>query len=467
MKTASLFLPLACLALAGTAAAAPASDADLGILPRPAHVRLTGGTNCPRADVVLRELRRVDPAVREIVAGRWNALGVREAPTALDAAVRVTSDSLRGNGDSEAYALHVAPREVRISKRSAAGEFYAFATLAQLARKTGGVWRLPCVAIEDAPALKWRVLSDDVSRGPLPPMRYFKERIRTIAAFKMNGYSPYMEHVFVDPKHPLPAPLDGITASELRELDAYARRFHVAFMPEQQTFAHMHETLRWERYAGNAELPHGYLIAPAEPSGETYVRDLITDELAAVPDAPFFHIGSDEPSDLGRGKSAAMVGTFGEGQVYTKHVVDTANFVLSHSRARPMIWDDALARHPELFSVLPKPLVFVTWHYGDEPTYRPFIDRIAKGGFDQMIAPGALNWNEIYPNVTDAVTNIGRFVGEGKDAHVLGLFQTVWHDDGETLFEATWYPVLFAAAGAWESGATEARRFARDFPAAF
>ena len=70
---------------------------------------------------------------------------------------------------------------------------------------------MPCVRIADRPALRWRVLSDDVSRGPLPTMRYFEERIRTIAAFKMNGYSPYMEHVFVSPTDPLPAPLDGIT----------------------------------------------------------------------------------------------------------------------------------------------------------------------------------------------------------------------------------------------------------------
>ena len=72
--------------------------------------------------------------------------------------------------------------------------------------------------IDDRPALRWRILSDDVSRGPLPTMRYFKERIRTIAAFKMNGYSPYMEHVFASPTDPLPAPPDGITPAQLREL---------------------------------------------------------------------------------------------------------------------------------------------------------------------------------------------------------------------------------------------------------
>jgi hypothetical protein len=180
-----------------------------------------------------------------------------------------------------------------------------------------------------------------------------------------------------------------------------------------------------------------------------------------------FHIGSDEPLDLGRGAAKALVEASGEGPVYTKHVVDVAKYVIAHSKARPLIWDDAVTRHPELFKLLPKSLVFVNWHYGREPTYAPYIERIAKAGFEQMVAPGALNWNEIYPDLDQALPNIGRFAGDGKRAHVLGLFQTVWHDDGETLFEATWYPVLYAATSAWESADVDLARFRRDFPRAF
>jgi hypothetical protein len=452
----------------GATLAASGGVADLGLLPRPARVEIVAGCVGPRADDVAREVARVgDGGEREIVAERWSALGLRASSG--PSGVHVWTPTFRSGGDAESYVLDVSATEVSIASHGPAGRFYGFVTLAQLARKTGGVWRIPCVRIVDAPALRWRILSDDVSRGPLPTMRYFKERIRTIAAFKMNGYSPYMEHVFVDPRHPLAAPLDGITPPQLRELALYAARFHVAFVPEQQTFAHMHGVLRWEEDAALAELPHGYLISPANPAGEAYVRDLIDDELAALPSPPpFFHIGSDEPSDLGRGRSKALVDAAGEGSVFTKHVVETAKHVIARSpQTRPMIWDDAIVRHPELFAQLPKQLVFVNWHYGSEPSYLPYIRRIASGGFEQMVAPGALNWNEIYPDLDQASTNIGRFVGEGKGAHVLGLFQTVWHDDGETLFEATWFPVLYAAASAWESGDVDAARFARDFPFAF
>jgi hexosaminidase len=456
------------VAVAGPRTAAGAGDAAaLHLIPSPMRVERLPGCSLD-APAVLAQVDRLaaNAPERELIDERWKALGIVAAASA-PGRLLVRSAAAQAGIKAQAYVLDVDARGIGISGSGRPGTFYAWMTLAQLPVRAGGGWNVPCVHVEDRPALAWRVLSDDVSRGPLPTMRYFEERIRTIAAFKMNGYSPYMEHVFIDPKHPLPAPLDGVTPAQLRELDVYARRFGVALIPEQQTFAHMHETLRWERYSALAETPHGWLLAPADPAGEAYVRDLIGDELAAVPSPPFFHIGSDEPLDLGRGRSAALVAAKGGGAVFTQHVVETARFVLTHSHARPMIWDDAVSRHPEMFSALPKQLVFVNWHYGTERTYEPYIARIANAGFEQMVAPGALNWNEIYPDLDAAFVNIDRFVSEGKAAHVLGLFQTVWHDDGETLYEATWYPVLYAAASAWESAPVPRERFAADFSAAF
>jgi hexosaminidase len=440
--------------------------AALHLLPRPQSVRVVGACSGASPESVLAALSASgEPGGIALVRERWSALGIVARRGNASVAERRLAASART--PIGAYDLAIDARGATLSSATREGIFDAYATLAQLPIRDGARFHLPCVAIADAPALRWRILSDDVSRGPLPTMRYFQERIRTIASFKYNGYSPYMEHVFVDPAHPLPAPLDGLTPTELRRLATYARRFHVAFIPEQQTFAHMHETLKYERYADLAELPHGYLLSPADPRSQTYARDLIASELAVVPHPPFFHIGSDEPSDLGRGRSKTQVAELGDGPVYARHVIDTANFVIARGGGRPMIWDDALAKHPELFGTVPKSLVFINWHYGSDATYQPYIDRIARGGFDQMVAPGALNWNEIYPDLDAAFRNIDRFVTEGKRSHVLGLFQTVWHDDGETLFEATWVPVVYAGASAWEARSIDRARFTTDFAHVF
>jgi hypothetical protein len=297
-------------------------------------------------------------------------------------------------------------------------------------------------------------------------MRYFEERIQTIAAFKMNGYSPYMEHVFVSPTDPLPAPLDGITPAQLRELTAYARRFHVTLIPEQQSFAHMHNTLRVEQYAGAAELPHGFLLSPNVALSFDYLSRVVTQELAAVGRPPFFHIGSDETATLGLGQTQAYVAARGRSQAYADHIT-AMNRLIAPSGARIMLWDDGIEADPNILTMIPKNGVIVNWHYGTEATFEPYIQTIARGGFEQMVAPGASNWNEIFPNVGRALPNERRFIDEGKAARVLGLFQTVWHDDGETLYEATWYPVVYAAASAWQTDDVTPERFASDFSQAF
>ncbi|MBV9277576.1 MAG: hypothetical protein JOZ97_04990, partial [Candidatus Eremiobacteraeota bacterium] len=234
------------LTMLGAPLAATAQTESLRLIPQPQTIQRLPCSNALDLTRPLRVARAFDPAALQEINDRWHALGLRgltHSGGSPDIIVR------RAPLAPQAYVLvavkrrNVASGRAVIVAGSAAGAFYGAMTLAQLPQRVNAHWQLPCVAIHDEPALKWRILSDDVSRGPLPTMRYFKERIRTIAAFKMNGYSPYMEHFFLDPRNPLPAPLDGITPAQLRELAIYSKRFHVTFIPEQQTFAHMHNTL--------------------------------------------------------------------------------------------------------------------------------------------------------------------------------------------------------------------------------
>ena len=222
-------------------------------------------------------------------------------------------------------------------------------------------------------------------------------------------------------------------------------------IPEQQTFAHMHNTLRIEQYASAAEFPHGFLLASGNTLAADYLKRIIGQELTAVPNPPFFHIGSDETATLGEGTSAAYVNANGgRSAVYAQHINDM-NALIAPSGARVMLWDDGIEADPSIMKLLPHNAVIVNWHYDALKTFMPFIQTIAGGGFEQMVAPGANNWSRIFPSFGNALPNASQFIADGKSAHVLGLFDTVWNDDGETLFEATWYPVLYAAADAWST----------------
>jgi len=435
----------------------------LHLLPQPARVE---SLPCHGHTFELRSVAGdFDPGAREELDERWGALGLGTLRVVFMGKASIAA-SRDPSLPPQAYRLTVRDGLARIESSDAAGAFYGAMTLAQLPQRDGHAWTMPCVRIEDRPALRWRVLSDDVSRGPLPTMQYFRERIRTIAAFKMNGYSPYMEHVFIAPSDPLPAPLDGITPAQLRELTAYAANFHVTLIPQQQTFAHMHGTLRLERYASAAEFPHGFLLSPAVPLSSEYLARVIDAELQAVGRPPFFHIGSDETATLGLGSTAEYVAKRGLAGAFADHVA-AMNRLIAPSGARVMLWDDAIEKDASIEPMLPKNAVIVNWHYGADTDFAPYIAKVARGGFDQMVAPGAGNWNDIFPAVSIAIPNEQRFVNAGKSANVLGMFETVWHDDGETLYEATWFPVIYAAAAAWQRGDADPNEVAADFPATF
>ncbi len=466
------FLVAVFVLLAGVAAgaipvaAATADPQPPALVPRPASVE-PAACEAPRSlDRPLRFHGSADHAGFELLRERWVALGI-PAPayaspvaSALDVFVYTNPGKL-SFPDPHGYRLSVRSNLISIFPGDAEASFDAMMTLAQLPERRGGHWVLPCVEIVDTPKLRWRIVSDDVSRGPFPTMRYAKERIRTLATLKINGWSPYMEQVVVDPRYPFVAWPNGWTPAQLHELAVYARRFHVTLIPEQQTFAHMHETLKWEQLAPQAELPHGYLLAESDPATYQYLEPLVKSVVAATQPVPFVHLGSDEPIDLGRGRTPRTA------QVFADHVKRVASF-LPPGRTRPMIWDDAIQQDRSILELIPKNTVVVTFHYGAEKTYKPYIDTIASAGFAQMVSPGAANWNEIYPDLGTAYANVGGFVGEAKGVRgMLGMFMTVWHDDGETLFEATWPSVAYAAATAWQQGPVDDATWHRTFARAF
>src|SRR5579872_2666457 len=434
----------------------PAAAFDYtSLVPQPRHVATSKCGSDHRYTQPLRLPPQFDSGARTVIDERWKALGIPETrlATPADVTVRIVPARVR-----ERYGLRVSSDgRVLITAGDTEGVFDAGMTLAQLARSVPGGFTLPCVQIEDAPALRWRIVADDVSRGPLPTMHYFKERIRGLAALKINGYSPYMEHVFADAAHPLVAPADPITPAQLRELRDYAARFHVALIPEQQTLAHMHNTLRWEENGALSTPPHAWLLSPSNEGTYAYLTPLLREIGAAAGNVPFFHLGSDEPLEL---RSADVA------KVFAAHVARVEAIVRPFG-ARPMIWDDAIQQNPSILNVIPKDTVVVDFHYGREKSFTGYIGRVASAGFDQMVSPGANNWNEIFPRLDLAFDNIARFVADGRNAHVLGMFMTVWHDDGESLYEATWYPLAFAAASAWQSRDVDRTRFAAAFAAEF
>ena len=201
----------------------------------------------------------------------------------------------------------------------------------QLIRGSGKDSVLLVPTLRDWPAMAHRGLSDDWSRGPLPNMEFLKREIRTLAAYKINIFSPYFEHTFAYEASPVAAfPGGAMTPDEARELVAYAAQYHITVIPEQESFGHLHHLLKFEQFSALGETPHGSVLAP----GEAATLPLISSwfgELAKVFPAPYAHIGADETFELGLGKTRDASQAAGSGRGL--HRLPQADS--RHARAQP------------------------------------------------------------------------------------------------------------------------------------
>jgi hexosaminidase len=366
----------------------------------------------------------------------------------------------------EGYLLTVRRQQVVVAGKTAAGTFYGLQTLKQMVRGEGANAVVLAFNIADWPMMRWRGVSDDISRGPVPTLEYIKRQIRTEAYFKLNMHSFYMEHTFASESHPLIGPAGGsLTPAEIRELVAYARRYHVELVPEQQTFGHLHKALRLEKYAELAETPYGDVLSPQQEGTYKLIADWYK-ELDQLFPGEFFHIGADETFELGEGQSRDAARTRGVGAVYFDHL-NRVRDVLRPYKRRLMFWGDIALRHPELIGNVPKDMIVMNWQYGARDDFSASIKPFKDAGLEQFVCPGASNWNQIFPNIDGASKNIVNFVSQGQQAGAIGMMNTTWDDDGESLYEMTWYPLVLGAAASWQAGAVNLERFDRSFDWAF
>src|SRR5439155_1888161 len=114
--------------------------------------------------------------------------------------------ALAGSARDEGYVIISEGSHLTIIGATSAGIFYGAQTAKQLVDGNGTSATLHRVRIRDWPAMRYRGLHDDLSRGPVPTLDFQKKQIRTFAAYKINVYSPYFEQTLTYATNPLAAP---------------------------------------------------------------------------------------------------------------------------------------------------------------------------------------------------------------------------------------------------------------------
>ncbi len=372
---------------------------------------------------------------------------------------------------AEGYTITAGSNSLALAATSSAGLFYAAQTLKQLIEHDGSAAILHAATIADWPAMKYRGLHDDLSRGPVPTLAFQKHLIRQLAAYKVNVYSPYFENTQQYASSPLLAPPGGsISPADAKEISAYAARYHITVIPEQEAFGHLRHSLIWEQYQSVAETPHGAVLTPTAPGSIPLIQQWFG-ELAQDYPGPFLHIGADETTDLGYGATRTDVDARGLPTVYLDFLQQIVK-ALAPLHRRILFWGDVAQGSPALLRALPQSFkdqtIAVAWGYSPSPTgFAKILKPYTEAGIETWVAPSINNYRQVYPNQAEMLEDIQQFTRDGQRYGATGQLNTLWNDDGESLADQNWYGIVFGATAAWQPGESSIPAFEQSFAQVF
>lgn len=319
----------------------------------------------------------------------------------------------------EAYRLTVKRRRVVIEATTAHGVWNARQTLAQLQEADG---RLPRCIITDWPSFRVRGFMQDVGRSFIP-LEELKREIDNLAKFKLNVFHWHLTEnqawrleIKAFPQLTAASSMTRqpgcfYTQEEVRELEAFCRERHVTLIPEIDLPGH---SAAFERAMG---------FGMQSPEGKAALQRIF-DEVCALFEGPYVHVGTDEVRFSDPELVPAIVA----------HIRSLGKKVIS--------WNPGWRYGPGEIDMTQ------LWSYrGQEQAGIPAID----------CRLHYINHFDLFGDLVALYTSTICRVAEGSD-DIAGSIVALWndrplHDDRQRLLQNNFYPSAIAlAARAWQGG---------------
>ena len=410
---------------------------------------------------------KAQPGLISFVLAGVSGFPFREAPlksrnTGGEAPLRSRNTGVGDLGD-EGYQLRVDHSGVTATATTETGLYYASRTIAQLA---AGRTQLPGIVIRDWPALRWRGIQYDISRGQMPKLDALKRLMRVAAEAKTNTFELYIEHVFHWRRHPDIAPPEALTAEDARKLCDLGDRFHTEVHPMMQTFGHFYNIGTKPQYK-QFMVPDGGTVDIRKPDAVAFVMDLIDEICEAFP-GKFLNVDITEINDAAFKETGMTQQQLTELTLqYALKIRDTA----ARRGKRLMIVQGPLGAEGTLTGLgsvverLPKD-VLITSYYTAEfySSWEKDFPRLKQLGLEFLAQPWIDSHGHIMPYVGHAMDFSDITISRGLQHGAVGSVTCDWGDDGHYhLPGMTWYPFLYHAASAWTGAKLDRAYFDKAF----
>ncbi|MBN2151199.1 MAG: family 20 glycosylhydrolase [Candidatus Lokiarchaeota archaeon] len=373
-----------------------------------------------------------------------------EANGTRDLAAKIGKDTkVQG---AEGYYLEVLDDAIVIAANEPAGLFYGVQLLYQLLVEDGTRLLVPRVRVEDHPKMAVRGLSQDISRGQSPSVEAVKRHIKAMSRFRLNMYQFYIEDMFAFTKYPqIGAGRGPLTAAAVKEIDEFARQYHVEIVPIFQNLSHMENMLLDPEIKELGEYPGAGSLDLSNPKIYDFLRDLFA-EIAPAFSSKRFHVGCDESWDVGTYKARGFIEQKGMGKALLDHYLWVIAELKKHGKETFFLYHDISFKYDEVLRGLPKEnAVMVFWEYSVKDDW-PDIDRIASFNVPFVVSSSVLSWMAPFPDLTRAFLSNRKLIDNGLRKGAIGQINSAWGDCGQENFHENNLPCFcYSSAYSWNN----------------
>ena len=355
---------------------------------------------------------------------------------------------------------------IRLEASDDAGFFYGMQSVCQLLREPAAV---PCLKIQDQPALVERGYMLDISRNKIPTMKTMKEMVCSLAILRYNSLQLYMEHTYAFSAHErVWAEYSPFTSEEIMELDSFCHEHFIELVPNLNSFGHLERWLRHTEYRDLAECDPPYIfpstgrpmqgvLQPGRKALE--FMDSLYREFLPNFTSRKLNIGCDETVELGKGKSAALCKKKGVTQVYVDFLSQLTKKAAAYG-FQVEFWGDIILKQPEFIAKLPKGITALAWGYEYNHPFKEQSEHFRAAGVEYLVCPGTSTWLTILGRTTNMLECIRNAMYYGSKNGARGLLMTDWGDCGHhQYYPVSWPGMAMGGGAAWnaDSKVTEQR----------
>jgi hexosaminidase len=307
--------------------------ADINIIPRPNNIKaMDGNFVLSPATIILYDGEEAKSVAQylsnylSVPIGTKLEIGAFADKENPEGNLLITTEGKPIKVDVENYQLSVSPKSIVLKAQSRKGLFYAVQSLLQLMpaevfaheKQHMDEWVVPCLEIDDSPAMPWRGYMLDVSRHFFPKETILRQ-IDLLALYKINRFHLHLtddQGWRVEIKKYPELTVTGAwqildngskqggfyTQQDLREIVEYAEQREVIIIPEIDMPGHSlaaiaaYPELSCRGVPVSVRTKSGVSPDNMCPSNEKvyeFIGDVL-DEIIEIFPGPYIHIGGDE-----------------------------------------------------------------------------------------------------------------------------------------------------------------------------